>query len=121
MPQLFLFENIFEGPVSTVKTGVFKIQIKSADGLKVLETQEMVGDDSTLHDLKAGKLTQAIVKQVIKPDSGAKKFWNISQYKEVGKVASVMFTIQTLNVVPTGGGIQLMFPKMSPGKRESFF
>jgi hypothetical protein len=50
-----------------------------------------------------------------------KKFWNISQYKEVGKVASVMFTIQTLNVIPTDGGIQLMFPKMSPGKRESFF
>jgi hypothetical protein len=38
MPQLFLFEKIFEGPVSTVKTGVFKIQIKSADGAKVLET-----------------------------------------------------------------------------------
>jgi hypothetical protein len=62
-----------------------------------------------------------VVKQVIKLDKGSKKFWTVSQYKEVGKITSVEFTIETLNVIPTNGGVQLMFPKMSPGNTESFF
>jgi len=36
-------------------------------------------------------------------------------------VASIMITIETLNVIPTDGGVQLMFPKMLPGETESFF
>jgi len=51
----FLFEKIFEGPVTTVQTDNFKIQIKSADGKTVLDKSS--DTEGNLNGLKPGRLT----------------------------------------------------------------